>query len=182
MRFKYNCRINDFIGIKQGVVGTMKHYAAHWGTALVVVSSLTTILCLGCALFVLKNGGMGYLISLSILALVIGCALFGIRGYTITPEAILVHRLFWTTRLPRTGLQSAVFEPDVMRSSIRTFGNGGFFSFSGFYRNKTLGTYRAFVTDLHQTVVLRYGQRTVVVSPAFPEEFVHDLDLTAAGS
>jgi hypothetical protein len=61
-----------------------------------------------------------------------------------------------------------------MRWSIRTFGNGGFFSFSGFYRNKLLGAYRAFVTDRHQTVVLRYGGRTVVVSPSSPEEFAHE--------
>ena len=62
-----------------------------------------------------------------------------------------------------------------MRRSLRTFGNGGGFSFSGFYYNKRLGSYRAFVTDLHRTVVLRYAKRRVVVSPAAPEDFVRDL-------
>ncbi len=62
-----------------------------------------------------------------------------------------------------------------MSKSLRTCGNGGFFSFTGFYRNKALGAYRAYVTDLHQTVVLRYSDRTVVVSPESPEEFAREL-------
>jgi len=40
-----------------------------------------------------------------------------------------------------------------------------------------LGAYRAFVTDQHQTVVLHYSGRTVVVSPSSPEEFVHDIGI-----
>jgi hypothetical protein len=152
----------------------MKHYNAHWDTPLIVVSSLTTFVCLGLAFIAFKHGGILPWVGGLLLALVAACALFAIRGYTITAEDILVHRLLWTTRLPLAGLQSAQFEPDAMRRSIRTFGNGGFFSFSGFYRNKSLGTYRAFVTDRHQTVVLRYGGRTVVVSPASPVEFANE--------
>jgi hypothetical protein len=102
-----------------------------------------------------------------------GAAIFTIRGYTITPEAILVHRLFWATRLPLTHLESVQLQPDAMRGSIRTFGNGGFFSFSGFYRNRALGSFRAFVTDLYRTVVLRYGGRTAVLSPSDPNSFVN---------
>ena len=114
-------------------------------------------------------------IALPPLAIIFGGALFTIRGYTVTPEAILVHRLFWTTRLPLADLQSAQFKPDVMRWSIRTFGNGGFYSFSGYYRSRVLGSYRAFVTDLHRTTILRFPTRTIVLSPDFPEDFVHEL-------
>ena len=121
-----------------------------------------------------KHGGPSSWVGWLLLALVVACALFIVRGYTVTPDAILVHRLLWTTRLPLAGLQSAQFEPNAMRWSIRTFGNGGFFSFSGFYRNKLLGAYRAFVTDRNRTVVLRYSGRTVVVSPSSPEEFAHE--------
>jgi hypothetical protein len=110
------------------------------------------------------------------LLLIPGCALFSIRGYSLTAESILVHRLLWTTVLPRAGLESARFEPPAMRSSIRTFGNGGFFSFTGLYWNKLLGSYRAFVTDPKRAVVLRYAsRRAVVISPVAPELFVQDL-------
>jgi len=159
----------------------MKHYQAPWGKTLIVVSSLATVLCLVIAWIQLNHSGMSRLIGLLLVAVVIASAFFTVRGYTVTPDAILVHRLFWATRLPRAGLQSAVFEPDAMRGSIRTFGNGGFFSFTGFYRNKTLGAYRAYVTDRHLTVVLRYAERTVVISPSSPEAFARDLVSGQAG-
>jgi hypothetical protein len=152
----------------------MKQYKAPWDTLLIVASSLLTALCVGIAFVAFKHGGRSLWVGSLPLALIVGCALFAIRGYTVTPDAILVHRLFWTTRLPLVGLQSAQFEPNAMRWSIRIFGIGGFFSFSGLYRNKLLGAYRAFVTDRHRTVVLRYSGRTVVVSPASPEEFAHE--------
>ncbi len=46
-----------------------------------------------------------------------------------------------------------------MRGSLRLFGNGGMFSITGLYRNRALGNYRAFVTDLKKTVVLRFMKR-----------------------
>jgi hypothetical protein len=99
-----------------------------------------------------------------------------IRGYAIADDAILIRRLFWTTRLDRNGLKSAEFVAKVMNKSLRTCGNGGGFSFTGWYWNKSLGFYRAFVTDLNRTVVLRFGTRTVVVSPEDPEDFVEELN------
>lgn len=154
----------------------MKNYKAPWSASLIVVSSLAAVLCAGIAIgLVLSGRGALPWVALLPIAIIAGGALFTIRGYTVTPDAIGVHRLFWTTRLPLAGLQSAQFEPDAMRGSIRTFGNGGLFSFTGFFRSKALGAYRAFVTDLHRTVVLRFSSRTVVVSPAAPEDFVHEI-------
>lgn len=109
------------------------------------------------------------------LALVFGTALFTVRGYSLTSDAILVHRLFWVTRLPRVGLQSARVEPEAFRGSIRTCGNGGLFSFSGWFRSPSLGSFRAFATNPKLAVVLRYADRTIVVSPADPESFVDEL-------
>jgi Bacterial PH domain len=66
--------------------------------------------------------------------------------------------------------------PKAMNKSLRTCGNGGGFSFTGWYWSKSLGFYRAFVTDLNRTVVLRFENRTVVVSPGEPEDFVGELN------
>lgn len=101
---------------------------------------LATILYAGIAIgFILSDRDALQWVALFPLVIIAGGALFTIRGYTLTPDTILVHRLFWTTRLPLTGLQSVQFEPDAMRGSIRTFGNGGLFSFTGFFRNKDIG-------------------------------------------
>ncbi len=155
-------------------------YQAPWGRALAVTSAMLTILCLGitCAIpqWLLQEAGAWLeLLRWLPLLLLAGCLPFMIRGYQITGEAILIRRLGWTTRLERAGLRSAEFVPKVMRKSLRTCGNGGGFSFTGWYWSKALGPYRAFVTDLNLTVVLRFGRRTVVVSPATPEAFVAEL-------
>ncbi len=159
----------------------MKRYPAPWSTSLIVMSVLTCIICLGvsaCAWWaaVAKHQAAPVRwVALLPLVILFGTALFTIRGYAITSDAILVHRLLWSTALPRFGLESAQVEPDAMRGSIRTFGNGGAFSFSGFYYNKRLGSYRAFVTDPRRAVVLRYATRRVVLSPAAPDDFVGNL-------
>ena len=161
----------------------MKHYEAPWSTSLIVMSVVTTVVCLGSAsgawLSLGAKHAYGALGWAALLPLVIlfGAALFTIRGYSLSSDSILVHRLLWSTALPRTGLESAQAEPDTMRGSLRTFGNGGAFSFTGFYYNKRLGSYRAYVTDPHRTVILRYANRRVVLSPAMPEAFVDDLAL-----
>ncbi len=157
----------------------MRYYQAPWSTSVIIVSSAVTILCLGLTLGMLCYG-RGILSWAGCLPLIIilGSIPFTIRGYSVTAHAILVHRLFWMTRLPLAGLESAQFEPEAMRRSLRCFGNGGLFSITGLFRNKLLGTYRAFVTDQHRTVVLHYPGRTVVISPALPEEFVRDLTIT----
>ena len=144
-----------------------------------IISTLTTLLCFVIAFMphtaaTPANPQFFWLRAVPI-ALVVGCALFTIRGYSLTSDTILIHRLFWSTRLPLAGIQSADFQPDAMRGAWRTCGNGGFFSFTGFYRNRLLGAFRAFVTDPRRAVVLRYSQRTVVLSPSDPEIFVHDV-------
>lgn len=158
----------------------MKTYQAPWGTALMVISSLLVVLSVasvvGLPLWLVNvPRGAGILVQWALPLIVLACLPFMIRGYGITDDAILIRRLFWTTRLDRAGLTSAEVMPKVMNNSLRTCGNGGGFSFTGWYWCKTLGFYRAFVTDLNRTVVLRFKNRTVVVSPGKPEEFVNEL-------
>ena len=158
-----------------------KRFNAPWGATLVTVSVMATALCLGIAVASWPTHGLVHfdeafaLRCLLPLVLVVGCALFCVRGYTLTADELIIHRPFWQTRIPLLGLQSAEFQPRVMHGSIRTFGNGGFFSFTGYYRNARLGSYRAFVTDFARTAVLRFGTRTIVLSPEAPEEFVREL-------
>jgi hypothetical protein len=156
---------------------TMNHYKAPWGKSLIVISSLGVGICLFVAAFsiLMKQSTVLWPATIPLAALCISL-LFTIRGYTLSSDAVLIHRLLWETRLSLADLESSEFIPKAMKGSIRTFGNGGLFSFTGFFRNRTLGSYRAFVTDLNQTVVLRFPKRTVVVSPDRPVDFVQSIN------
>ena len=163
----------------------MKRFRAPWGRCLVWMSLLSVVVCAVAAvsvwmvphhpasravLFLLQEGTAGL-----ILALLVGAALFTVRGYTVAPDVILVHRLLWNTPLPREGLLSATVQTQAMQGSLKLFGNGGMFSFTGWFWSKTLGRFRAYATNLNCTVVLRWEKRTAVVSPDNAEEFVREL-------
>lgn len=154
----------------------MNTFKAPWGKTLCWTSGLSSLL-LAVVVPLLAKTTPENVQRLAVLPLVIlaGAALFIIRSYTIRPNELLIRRLMWTTRLPLAGLQSAEAAPDAMRGSLRVFGNGGLFSITGWYRNRALGKYRAFVTDLNKTVVLRFEKMTVVISPGDPERFVAEI-------
>jgi hypothetical protein len=159
----------------------VKTFSAPWSRLLKLMSVPVTVICLVLAIASAIHGGRKMPVGAFLFgegvpfAVIAGAALFMVRGYAVTPEAILVKRLLWYTRLPRAGLESATFSPDAVRGSVRTWGNGGFYSFTGWFWNRELGNYRAFVTDHSRVVVLRYEGRTIVVSPGEPEEFVREV-------
>jgi hypothetical protein len=160
---------------------TMNRFKAPWGKSLRIMTGIGTVICLAASLFFFRTiltssvHTVYFCLSVLPLLLVAGAALFTVRGYSVSGDSIFIERLFWSTRLPVAGLQSVRFEPDAVRGSIRAFGNGGFFSVTGYYWNKRLGSYRAYVTDPRRIVVLRFSKRAVVLSPDSPEDFVRVL-------
>jgi hypothetical protein len=104
------------------------------------------------------------------------CEASYIRGYVLTSEPLLVQRFGWNYKLTLAELVSAEVDPKAMDRSIRTFGNGGMFCLAGFFRNNTLGSYCAFATDPKRSVVLKFINRTVVVTPDRPIDFVNRIN------
>src|SRR5690606_16131182 len=87
-----------------------------WGKTLIISTVLCTLLLLGFAIHGLFMGNaLGWIVATSLLLLVTGCALFSIFGYSVTPDAILVHRPFWKTTVLLDGLKSVESVPQVMR-------------------------------------------------------------------
>ena len=150
-------------------------FEASWSTSLKVISISATLLLVAIPIFMalerdLPPVEMTLLAALPILVLG-STLLFTVRGYSLSGGFLLVRRLLWTTRVDLSGLRSARVDPDAMKGSIRTLGNGGLFSFSGRFTGRRLGPYRALVTDQTSCVVLVTDRGTVVVSPSSPESF-----------
>ena len=158
----------------------MNYFRAPWSKSLIVASTFATLVCLGVsyALWTLPlRGGsaetLRFWLALLPLAVILICALFTVRGYSISNRELAIRRLLWTTRVSLLALRGAYFDPNATHRSIRTFGNGGVFSFTGYFRNKELGSYRALMTDRRRAVVLRFPSSVIVVSPDRPEDFVN---------
>jgi hypothetical protein len=94
----------------------------------------------------------------------------------VTGRELRIERLGWSTRWPLAMFSGGLVDPEAMKGSLRLCGNGGLFAFCGWFRNKKLGVYRAFATDLRRSVVLRFGARTVVVTPDDPQQFLAEVN------
>lgn len=162
----------------------MRHFhAAPWPMSLKLVSFLGTAALCGAGYAAYRavptpagfthDFGLG--VALIPLAVLVGAALFIVRGYRVDSNVLLVDRLLTSTAVPLSGLTCAWADPGVCKGSLRVFGNGGLFSFSGWFWNKRLGRYRLFATDWRNSVVLKLSDRVVVVSPASPQAFVEHL-------
>ena len=168
-------------------------FDAPWGASLITTSLLGVILLVASSALLYfgprlnrllypereaKGEAICRLLSVCIpVVSLLAAGLFMVRGYTVTGDAILVHRLGWSSVVPLDGLESATVSPDAVRRASRTRGNGGFLSYTGRFRSRTLGSFQAFVTHHARTVVLRFrdradGDRVVVMSPDDPDAFV----------
>ncbi|WP_426664719.1 PH domain-containing protein [Rhodanobacter aciditrophus] len=162
------------------------HPAAPWSGFLKGISIVVTLLLPGIGWLLASSAPLhpapllrAALIALPLLIL-LSAAPFVVRGYELRGGTLQVRRLLWTTRVVLGELREATVDPQAVTGSIRLFGNGGLFSFSGWFRNAKLGRYRAFVTDWQRSVVLRGSACTVVLSPADPAAFVRSLQAVAA--
>lgn len=148
-------------------------FAAPWSTPLTALSALMVGLL---TIAVLSGSTVAALLVGGTVAL---AAFYAVRGYAVEPGELVVYRLGWETRLDLWGLESAEVDPDAMRWSVRTWGFGGPFSFVGRYRSLALGPYTAYATDRDLAVVLRWPDRTVVVTPDDPEAFAAAVEAAA---
>lgn len=158
-------------------------FAAPWSASLKVITAASCVILGILALTGLVTrgpGGVGGAIWFGAMVVVplgvlIGSAFFIIRGYRLSPNTLTVLRPGWRIDISLANLQSAEVDPNAMKSSWRIFGNGGLFCFAGRFKNRKLGTYRALATDPSRSVVLRFEDRVVVVTPDRPKKFVSEL-------
>lgn len=158
-------------------MSTIVAFGAPRGRTLILTTIVALCVCFGIPLIGLFNysifpGPLIWSIMMIPLLFVVGAAFFMVRGYSVTDGALIIHRLGWNFRLDLDSLVSIEADPAALNGSIRLAGNGGLFAVCGWFRNGKLGVFRAFCTDTAHAVVLRFRDRTIVVTPDQPEKFV----------
>ena len=158
----------------------MRHdfQVAPWSTGLKITSAVGTVLILGVGIGAYRaipvptgfTHQFGLAVALILPALLVGSLLFMVTGYAVEGTELYIRRLLSSTCISLHGLDRAWIEPAVCKGSIRVFGNGGLFSFTGLFYSKRLGRYRLFATDISRSVVLILPSRVVVMTE--PEAFI----------
>lgn len=163
-------------------------FSAPWGRKVTIITILTSALLLllpiiqVVALLASNVPAMnkGILVASALLSplVLLGCAFFMVRGYTLDAGRLIVQRLIWSNTLDLGELESVHHDPEATKRSRKIIGNDGLFAMHGTFRNKTLGRYKAFITDPKRAVVLKLRTRTVVVTPDDPERFIKEIERT----
>ena len=157
---------------------TARVFYAAWGRGVLYITLLVTLFlfCLPVLIFFGHRFTPPKVILWILLLLPVvilgSSALFAAFSYEITDTHLLIRRLLWKTSIPLPRDVTAEFEPNAMKGSLRIFGNGGIFGFYGWFWSTRLGRYSAYVTDMSRSVIIRMGEKTIVVSPDHPDEFV----------
>lgn len=158
----------------------LAHFRAPWSRSLRITTTVAMLVLLGILVVTALVGSRALmpmalrvgLVALPVL-IVLATLPFMVRGYLLTDKEIDVQRLGWSTLLPLAGLVAVTGQPEGLRGSVRLFGNGGLFAMTGWYWNRRLGRFRAYVTDPARAVLLRYRDgRQVIVSPHDVQHFI----------
>lgn len=109
------------------------------------------------------------------LCLILGAAfLFAPKYYIIGEGKISIKRYLGKTSINISDVADIrAIDGSQLKYAIRTFGVGGFFGYYGLYWSKSLGSFKAYITDRNNCVLLqtRQGKR-FVLSPDNRLEFV----------
>ena len=143
-----------------------EHFYAPWSTKLKLTTGAFAAILVVAAVVA---GGWGSAVIVGILMVV---AAFAVRGYSVMDGKLLIHHLGWANKFDLSKLSKAEVSPGVTMGSARTMGIGGLLGFVGYFRNEILGSYKAYATNEFNTVVLVFGNETIVVTPDDPEAFV----------
>lgn len=152
-------------------------FKAPWSFQLTIITTSSCALMAAISVSLVWLGDRQNITFLSMLAFVplltvLIISLYGVRGYLVTNNLLQISRLGWFTKISLATLESINYDPTAMDSSLRLFGNGGLFAFTGRFRNRKLGNYQAYATNPRLAVVLGFAEKTVVITPERPEEFV----------
>ncbi|CAM3334198.1 hypothetical protein FLLO111716_04800 [Flavobacterium longum] len=144
-----------------------------WIKVIMLILGLVLFFLNAPMLFAMENAD-GLIFPAAILLLVFGVSYyFSIKKYEVLPGQIVVHRPFDKVVIRADGLVATRVEKKDIRFSIRTFGIGGIFSFTGTFWNRKFGAMTWYVTDMARAVLLTDPRTNkTIISPDDPEKFI----------
>jgi len=110
--------------------------------------------------------------------LVVAGVWFGYRlkRYALSNGVLRVERAFHSPSFDLVGLSSVDLTENPMKWALKINGNDGLGSISGSFRSKQWGKFKAYLSDNHNAVVLRWTDgRCVIVSPKHTQLFIQTL-------
>ncbi|MBC7416524.1 MAG: hypothetical protein H7325_00010 [Pedobacter sp.] len=126
-----------------------KTYKASLGTTSKLITLAITLLFIGIVVsqFIwFKEAHAAIFLVPLFIGLYVCCVLLMPLGYKVTDSEILVERIFSKVHFKKENIKSLqLIGRHNFAGSVRTFGNGGFFGFTGYFANDSIGRMTWFV-------------------------------------
>ena len=153
---------------------------SKWITTGTLVVFLTT---LGIIEFVKDNQNTEILtlvqtLMATFLTLILGyCYFTRPLYYYLDSQNLVIRRPINSITIPRIEIsESTLVEHSEKKNMLRLFGNGGFFGYTGFFYNHTLGKMHLYVSRKDHWVLIKLSnKKQVVLSPDEDVTFLREL-------
>jgi len=100
-----------------------------------------------------------------------------IKGYEVTDDGVKIIKGNSTELIKKESITVVkLIDKSDLKYSIRTFGIGGFFSYSGTFTNKKLGSMTWYITQKESLVLIVTRLDKIIISPDNPIDFVKDVN------
>lgn len=121
--------------------------------------------------------GLCFLGALAPWCIIMAFSQYGVSGYRILADAILIVRHIGSVSIPIESIQGvALLEPDALYGARRIYGSGWVFGNSGVLTSPRWERIQVYITRKDNLVLIeRTGAIPILLSPDDPRAFIHAL-------
>ncbi len=151
----------------------------HWSVSVWVITILVLIILIVAEFYIASLNWPTMMLWLKYLLTIVFFATIIIGVYYMpillkaNNEKITVTRLFYPLEIPTNEIVELKQIPkSYIDSSIKTCGSDGLFGYLGRFKNKRLGNYSMYATELNNLILVHTRGKKYVFSCSRPQEFV----------
>ena len=153
-------------------------FPCTWSMGVTAITAITIIILVASTYFIWTDDFPSSMLWLKYTLIVVFIATMPIR-LTIGNDKIILHRLFGAINIPIKDIIAIKAIPNSETAfSIRIFGSGGLFGYLGKFKNKKLGYYTMYATDINELILIRTARKTYVFSCRNRDKFIESVKLT----
>lgn len=157
-------------------------FTCPWSLGVTVITTITIIILVASTYFIWNDDFPSSMLWFKYTLIVVFIAtIIGGLGYMpirliIENDKIILHRLFGAINIPiKDIIEIKAIEKSETAFSIRVFGSGGLFGYLGKFKNKKLGYYTMYATDINELILIRTARKTYVFSCRNRDEFIESV-------
>lgn len=154
-------------------------FPCPWSMGVTFLTAITVIILVISVYVVWTNEliWLKYMLIIICLATIIGVLLLMPVRQTIERNKIALHRFIGSIHIPFEDIIELKAIPNSETAySIRLLGSGGLCGYLGKFRNKKLGYYTMYATNLNELILIRTNRKAYVFSCKNRDEFIESFN------